>query len=521
MPDTPAPIDLEDFERLIVLRHLTAEDFDAIITLQLACFPTLPPWTLSNLQNHLRYFAAGQFVLEIEGRIVASCSSVVLDYSEFSDWHDWRQAADDGDISNHDPEGDTLYGIEIQVHPEFRGMRLARRLYDARKRLCRELNLARIVIGGRIPGFSAHAEDLSAEDYVQSVMERRLYDPVLTTQIANGFVLRQLIPDYMENDEDSGGFATHLEWSNLEYRAKGPRNRRAVNIVSVAAVQYKMRQLETFEQFERQVSFFVDTASDYKSDFVVFPELFTLQLLTLVEGRPGLAARQLAEFTPRLLELFRDLAIRHNVNIVAGSQFVLEGDQLYNISYLMRRDGTLGAQKKIHITPSEGRWWGVAAGNEVEVFDTDRGKVAILICYDAEFPELVRAAVAKGARILFVPYNTNDRYGHMRVRLCCQARCVENHVFVVTAGCVGNLPFVENADTHYAQSGVYTPLDTCFARDGIAAEASANLETVLVHELDTELLRRHRRRGTTRNWKDRRTDLYSVRWTGGDGDLDI
>jgi predicted amidohydrolase len=77
-----------------------------------------------------------------------------------------------------------------------------------------------------------------------------------------------------------------------------------------------------------------------------------------------------------------------------------------------------------------------------------------------------------------------------------------------------HLPWVENDDVHYAQSGVYTPSDVSFARDGIAAEASPNIETVLVHGLDAEALRRHRREGTVQNWNDRRTDLYRVEWKG-------
>lgn len=520
-PTETAPLDLDDFERHLELRNLQAADFEAVIALQKTCFPKLPTWTTKNLESHLKHFPEGQFVLTLDGEIIASCSSLILNYADFSDWHDWWEASGQGDIRNHDPDGDTLYGIEIQVHPKYRGMRLARRLYAARKLLCRERNLARIVIGGRIPGYAAVASQMSAEEYVAAVGERRLFDPVLTTQLANGFVMRQLIPDYMSKDEDSGGFATQCEWSNLEFRTRRSPMRRAVNMVRVASVQYGMRQLDSFDAFARQCRFFVDTAADYKTDFVLFPELFTLQLLTLVEGRPGAAARQLAEFTPRFLELFRDLALRYNVNIIAGSQFVIEGDTLFNISYLLRRDGTLDSQKKIHITPSEAHWWGVTGGDSVEVFETDRGPIAIAICYDSEFPELVRVAAAKGADILFVPYNTNDRFGHMRVKVGCQARCVENHLYVVTAGCIGNLPFVENADTHYAQSGIYTPLDVSFARDGIAAETSANLETVLVHELDTELLRRHRRTGTTKNWRDRRKDLYSVKWHGGDGELDI
>ncbi len=506
---------LDDFERKLVLRPLARGDFEDVADLQLACFPGQPPWTEAEFGSHLREFPEGQLGVFIEDRLVASASSLIIQQDDFGDLHNWKSVSGDGTITNHDPDGDTLYGIEIQVHPDFRGMRLARRLYDARKQLVVERELARIAIGGRIPGYARYRDEMTAREYVEAVVERRLHDPVLTVQLANGFQLRALIPDYDRSDEDSAGYATHLEWTNLDHVPDRNRQRRAVRMVKLAAVQWQMRQIEHIREFEQQCRFFVDTASDYESDFVVFPELFTLELLTLLDNRkPEQAIRQLAEYTPRYLELFSDLALRNNVNIVAGSTVTVEDDTLFNVAHLFRRDGTLERQKKIHITQPESRWWGVQGGDEVRVFDTDKGKIAILICYDVEFPELVRVAVAMGARIICVPYNTNDRYGHVRVRTSARARCIENHVYVLTAGCVGNLPFVENADVHYAQSGVYTPLDVGFAWDGIAAEASPNHETVLVHDVDTEQLRRHRLRGSTRNWHDRRTDLYRVTWKG-------
>lgn len=292
------------------------------------------------------------------------------------------------------------------------------------------------------------------------------------------------------------------------------RARRAVQPVRVALVQYHMRPISSFADFETQCAFFVDTAGDYGADFLLFPELFTLQLLSLVDAhRPGQAARKLAEFTPQYLDLFGTLAVKYNVNIIGGSSFCIEDGRLFNICYLFRRDGTLEKQYKLHITPSERQWWGVEGGDRVDVFDTDRGKIAIQVCYDVQFPELSRVAAEKGARMLFVPYNTNDRYGHLRVRLCAQARCVENQLYVITAGCIGNLPFVENADVHYASSGIYTPSDIPFARDGVAAEVQPNIESVLVHDLDIELLRRARLSGTVRNWSDRRRDLYGIRYS--------
>ncbi|MCB9793588.1 MAG: GNAT family N-acetyltransferase [Alphaproteobacteria bacterium] len=510
-------IDLSQYETQVRVRPLTLDDYEAVVALQRVCFPLqLGLWTREEFNSQVRTFPEGQLCVEYEGRVVASSASLILSYEDYSEWHDWENVSANGMITNHDPGGDTLYGIEIQVHPEFRGRRLARRLYEARKEICQRRGLARILIGGRIPGYAAHQHEMSASEYAEAVREKRLYDPVLSAQLSNGFVLRQLIEDYYPSDEDSSGYATHLEWVNLDYVPKGARahRRRRVNRVMLGMVQYMMRPITSWEQFAQQVEFFVDTASDWGLDILVFPELFTLQLLTLVTGRPSESARQLAAFTPRYLELFTELAIKYRVNIVAGSQLTLEDDHLFNVAYLFRRDGTIGRQKKIHPTPNEARHWGIQGGDQVEVFDTDVGKVAVLICYDIEFPELARIVAERGAHLILVPYNTADRYGHVRVNTCARARCIENHVFVATAGCVGNLPFVDNADIHFAQSGVYTPADVGFPWDGVAAEAAAGVETIVVQEVDTELARRHRADGSTLNWQDRRRDLYRVLWRG-------
>jgi predicted amidohydrolase len=331
-------------------------------------------------------------------------------------------------------------------------------------------------------------------------------------------VLKRLIPEYMPSDLESRGFATFLEWANLDYVPDPKRTLLVVSLVRICAVQYQMRLIHSFEDFATQCEYFIDAASEKRSDFVVFPELLTTQLLSFTKARsPSEAVRRLDELTPRYLELFSRMAIKHNVNIVGGSQFSVEEGELHNVAYFFRRDGTIGKQYKLHVTPSERRWWGVQPGHRLEVFDTDRGKIAILLCYDVEFPELARIAVGKGAHILFVPFNTEDREGYLRVRYCAQARCVENSVYVAISGCIGNLPFVDNADVHYGQSAILTPSDVSFARDGIAAECTPNIESLVIHDVDIELLRRRRIRGTVQNWEDRRKDLYSVRYRDGPG----
>jgi len=505
-------LDLSQFEWKTIIRPLRLDDYDAMVEMQQACFQGMKPWTRDQIESQIKIFPEGQLCVEIDGQLAATSSSLMLSYDADMAWFDWTKVADNGYIRNHDPKGDTLYGIEIMVHPEFRGMKLSRRLYDARKELCRVRNLQRIIIGGRIPGYGKHADEMTAREYVESVTEKAIFDPVLTAQLANGFALQGLIPDYFPSDSASRGYATFLEWRNLDYRpASKKRSTFVIEPIRLAVVQYQMRTIRGFEDFAQQCEFFIDTASEYKSDFVVFPELFTTELLSCADQtRPGQAARLLADYTPNYLDLFTEMAVKYDINIVGGSQFVVEDETLYNISYLFRRDGTLGKQYKIHITPSERKWWGVSPGDAVHVFDTDCGKVAILICYDIEFPELVRIAAQKGAQIIFVPFNTDTRHGYLRIRHCALARCVENHVYVAVSGCTGNLPFVENSDIHYAQSAIFTPADAEFARDAIAAECNANIETMIIHDVDLEQARRHKLAGSVQNWNDRRTDLYKV-----------
>ena len=504
-------IDLSDFETTLTVRSLTLDDFDELIKLQKKCFPKMRVWKREHIKSQIDTFPDGQIIIEHNGQIVASSSSLIIDFDEYEEGHTWNEVSGSGYIQNHTPEGDTLYGIEIMVDPEFRGMKLARRLYNARKRLCRDKNLKRIVIGGRIPGYSKYKNELSAREYVDKVLNKIYFDPVLTTQLSNGFVLKRLIKSYLVGDSDSDEWATLMEWVNLDYQPPHYKKAKFKRSVRICVVQYKMRKIKNFKEFAQQCEYFVDIASGYKSDFVLFPEIITTQLLSFLEPkRPALGMRKLSSFTEKYLKLFKRLAIKYNVNVIAGSHFTIENERLFNIAYLFNRSGGINKQYKLHITPNEKFWWGVEAGDNIEVFDTDCGKVAIQICYDIEFPEVSRIAVDKGARIIFVPFCTNERQSYLRVRYCAQARCIENQIYVALAGTVGNLPSVENMDIQYAQSGIYTPSDFHFSRDAIAAECMPNIETVVIHDVDLNMLERNREHGTVQNWNDRRKDIYDV-----------
>ncbi len=503
--------DESKYEKKIILRNIEEKDIDQILELQKACFPDMDPWKREHLESHLNIFPEGQFCVEYEGKVVGTCSSLIINFDEYDEKHTWDEITDEGYITNHDPEGYNLYGIEVMVHPDFRRMKIGRRLYEARKELTEKLNLKSIIIGGRIPYYHKYADKMSPREYVKEVVNHNIYDPVLTFQLMNGFTLMRVNPSYLPDDKASNAHATLMEWNNIDYRATSKRHFKTSFPVRITTIQYMMKQIYTFDEFANQVEYYTDVASDYGSDFAVFPEIFTTQLMSyLDEKSPSQAVRRLTEYTEDYIELFTELAVRYNVNIVGGSHFVEEDGKIYNIAYLFRRNGTIEKQYKLHITPNERKWWGVSPGDRVNVFDTDCGKVAILICYDIEFPELSRYVTDKGARIIFTPFCTDDRQGYLRVRYCAQARAIENQVYTVLSGTVGNLPQTENMDIQYAQSGIFTPSDFSFPRDGIVGECNPNIETVVVGDVDLEILRRHRRSGSVMQLRDRRRDLYEV-----------
>ncbi|OIJ21421.1 carbon-nitrogen hydrolase [Anaerobacillus alkalidiazotrophicus] len=507
-------IDVSKYEKKIELRNIAKNDFQEILQLQKQCFPNMEPWKIEQLESHIEIFPEGQFCVEYDGKIIGSSSSLIVNFDEYDDQHTWDEITDNGYITNHDPEGYNLYGMEIMVHPEFRRMKIGRRLYEARKDLVRNLNLKSIIIGGRIPKYYEYANQYTPRQYVEEVIHHNIYDPVLTFQIMNGFTLKRVNKNYLADDNASMKYATLMEWNNVDYQPiNSKRHFKTSFPVRICVIQYSMKKIDSFDDFAQQCEFYVDVSSSYQSDFAVFPEIFTTQLLSFIEEKsPSQSIRRLTEFTEEYISLFNGLAVKYNVNIIGGSHFVEEEGKIYNIAYLFRRDGTIEKQYKLHVTPNERKYWGITGGDEVKVFDTDCGKIAIQICYDIEFPELARIATDKGANIIFTPFCTDERQGFLRVKYCAQARAIENQVYTVISGTVGNLSEAENMDIQYAQSAIFTPSDFTFPRDGIEGECPTNIETVIVGDVDLEILRRHRKSGNVTQLKDRRKDIYEINY---------
>ncbi|MNX09004.1 2-oxoglutaramate amidase [compost metagenome] len=277
----------------------------------------------------------------------------------------------------------------------------------------------------------------------------------------------------------------------------------------VSAVQYHLHTIHSFEDFAKQAEHYVKTAEEFGTEFLLFPEFFTTQLLSIGnEQGEALTIQDLPGFTEAYRELFSKLAATAKMHIIAGTHVTEREGKLYNTAHLFYPDGRIAEQPKLHITPTEVHEWNMSAGDGVQVFETEKGTIAMLTCYDIEFPEIVRMVKARGADVIFCPSCTDDRHGFHRVRYTSHARAVENQVYVVTTGTVGSLPTVDFMRGNFGQAAVITPNDVPFPPQGILVQGEINDDMIVTADLDLELLYEVRQRGSVTTWRDRRTDLY-------------
>ncbi|TNF28317.1 MAG: GNAT family N-acetyltransferase [Bacteroidetes bacterium] len=498
----------------VELAFLTIEDYHELREAMIASYSNMPNsyWKEHHIESLIKRFPEGQVVIKVNGQIAGCALAIIINYSKFEGSHTYKEITGNYTFSTHTPKGDVLYGIDVFIKPEYRGLRLGRRLYDYRKELCERLNLRGVAFGGRIPNYHKYADKLTAKEYIEKVRRREIHDPVLNFQMSNDFHPAKVLKGYLEGDEASNEYAVLLEWDNIYYERPTQRPQPIKKVVRLGLVQWQMRLYKDFDDLMQQAEFFIDAVSDYRCDFVLFPELFNAPLMADYNHlSTSEAIRELAKHTERIVQKFSEFAISYNINIITGSMPELTENALLNVGYLCRRDGTKERYEKLHVTPDEAKVWGMQGGSQLKAFDTDCGKIGILICYDSEFPELSRLLADEGMDILFVPFLTDTQNGYGRVRNCSQARAIENECYVAIAGSVGNLPKVHNMDIQYAQSMVFTPCDFAFPANGIKAEATPNTEMILIADVDIDMLRELNQFGSVRNLRDRRKDLFELR----------
>lgn len=288
----------------------------------------------------------------------------------------------------------------------------------------------------------------------------------------------------------------------------------------VSAIQYHLRDIRSFEDFAKQCEHYIRAAQEHNSEFLLFPELFTTQLLTIGnEKGEALEITDLPSYTEQYKELFTSLATNYDMHIIGGTHIIEREGRLYNVAHLFYPDGKIEEQAKLHITPFEIEGWNMAPGESLRVFDTKKGRIALLTCYDIEFPEIVRMAKAKGADVIFCPTCTDDRHGFHRVRYTSHARAIENQIYVVLTGTVGSLSF-DLMRANFGQAAIISPNDVPFPPKGILAEGEINHDMLVTADLDLSLLYEVRANGSVTTWRDRRTDLY-VDWESEEANHDI
>ncbi|TVZ16429.1 bifunctional GNAT family N-acetyltransferase/carbon-nitrogen hydrolase family protein [Maribacter sp. MAR_2009_72] len=498
----------------IELKFLDLDDYQELKTAMISAYTNMPGsyWKEEHIKSLIDKFPEGQVVIKINGQLAGVALSIVVDYDAFDDNHTYEQITGKYTFDTHDNEGDVLYGIEVFIKPSFRGLRLGRRLYDYRKELCEKLNLKSIVFGGRMPNYHEYASELSPKEYIDKVRRKEIQDPVLNFQISNDFHPAKVMKGYLDGDKASQDFAILMEWDNIYYQKPSKKAATKKTVIRLGLIQWQMRPYKDLDELLEQAEYFIDAVSGYRSDFALFPEFFNAPLMAVNNhmSTPD-AIRELAKHTQAIAQKFSEFSISYNINIITGSMPEIIDGRLYNVGYLCRRDGSMERYEKLHVTPDEAKVWGMQGGTQLKAFDTDCGKIGVLVCYDSEFPELSRLLADEGMDILFVPFLTDTQNGYSRVRNCAQARAIENECYVAIAGSVGNLPNVQNMDIQFAQSMVFTPCDFSFPTNGIKAEATPNTEMILIADVDISLLRELNQFGAVRNLRDRRTDLFELR----------
>ncbi|YBZ91856.1 GNAT family N-acetyltransferase [Bacillus sp. AK031] len=200
-----------------VIRNYQKEDFQALIQIQKESFPPPFPselwWNERQLKNHISLFPQGALCIEVEGEIAGSITGMITHFDPQNIQHTWSEVTDDGYITTHDPEGNSLYIVDIGVSPRFRGLGLGKAMMQSMYEIVIELKLERLLGGGRMPGFSNVAGEMTASEYLDKVVKGKLKDNVISFLLRCGRMPLDVIPGYLD-DEESCHYAALMEWRN-------------------------------------------------------------------------------------------------------------------------------------------------------------------------------------------------------------------------------------------------------------------------------------------------------------------
>lgn len=275
-----------------------------------------------------------------------------------------------------------------------------------------------------------------------------------------------------------------------------------------AAAQYPIEALQDWDAYAGKVTRWVENAAGQGASLVVFPEYGAMELASLDPASMGDLAGSMAfvaGLEGRVDELHRDLATRHQMYVLAASMPVKRLDEYRNAARLFSPSGLMGIQEKLVMTRFEREEWGVSAGGPLRLFETELGRIGVLICYDAEFPLLGRALAESGADMILVPSCTDSLAGYHRVRIGAQARALENQCYTLQAPTVGSARWSPAVDENHGAAGVFGPPDKGFPDDGTIVLGDFDAPQWVTGEIDTSRVSQARRDGAVLNllhWED-------------------
>ncbi|NCP89358.1 MAG: GNAT family N-acetyltransferase, partial [Flavobacteriales bacterium] len=327
---------MKDIEN-IELAYLSLDDYQELKRAMMASYTSMPDaiWDEHHISTLIKKFPEGQVVIKINNQIAGCALCIIVDYDKFDDNHTYKEITGNYTFNTHTNKGDVIYGIDVFIKPEFRGLRLGRRLYDYRKELCERLNLKGLAFGGRIPNYHEYADTLTPKEYIDKVRRKEIHDPVLNFQISNDFHPARILKDYLVGDSSSQEYAVLLEWDNIYYEKQNKKASTIKKIVRLGLVQWQMRLYKDLDELMQQAEFFIDAVSGYRSDFALFPEFFNAPLMAENNhlSTPE-AIRELSKHTHEIVQRFSKLAISYNINIITGSMPEMVDGKLHNVGYL-------------------------------------------------------------------------------------------------------------------------------------------------------------------------------------------
>lgn len=258
---------------IVEIRELKLDDYKQLIETMEAAYKNWlgSLWSFITIDRLIKKFPEGQLVICFNNKIVGCALSIIVNYDDFGDNHTYKDITGNYTFSTHNRKGNVLYGIEVFIHPDYRGKRLGRRLYDVRKELCEKYNLKAVIFGGRIPNYHKYESEMKPKEYIAKVKRKEIYDPVLTFQLSNDFHVKKVLTNYMPEDAQSREYATLLQWDNVYYDDNQSETKRITRNVRLGLIQWEMRYYTSLEQLFTQAEYFIDSVSAYKSDFAVFP----------------------------------------------------------------------------------------------------------------------------------------------------------------------------------------------------------------------------------------------------------